>query len=322
MSDTKQATETTLGAWTTGTSLPATVYASQAIVTQNRAYLLGGTINGTPSADVYTAPINPDGTLGAWTTAASLPDTLVYSQAIVTKTQVYLLGGHTGSGSSSATYTAPINPDGTLGAWTTGTSLPAVVHLSQAIVTKNRVYLLGGNINGWSSAATYTAPINPDGTLGAWTTAASLPDTLVYSQAIVTKTQVYLLGGNNSGGRSSDTYTAPINPDGTLGAWTTGASLPDTVYLSQAIVTKTQVHLLGGYDSGGNSATTYTAPINPDGTLGAWTTSTSLPAAVYHSQAIVTKNHVHLLGGLVKEELSSSVYVAALHSSDMALNTD
>ena len=44
----------------------------------------------------------------------------------------------------STVYTAPINADGTLGTWTTGTSLPSVLCSSQAIVTKNRVYLLGG----------------------------------------------------------------------------------------------------------------------------------------------------------------------------------
>ena len=150
---------TSMGAWTTATPLPGTVGYFQAIVTKNRVYLLGGYTNGFVSSTVYTAPINLDGTLGAWTTSTSLPSAVTYSQAIVTKNRVYLLGGIITSSYSSTVYTAPINLDGTLGAWTTSTSLPSNLAVSQAIVTKNRVYLLGGVINGGYSSTVYTAPI-------------------------------------------------------------------------------------------------------------------------------------------------------------------
>ena len=79
------------------------------------------------------------------------------SQAIVTKNRVYLLGGIDGDAFITNIYTAPINEDGTLGAWTTGTSLPGILAFSQAIVTKNRVYLLGG-YSAVSFAIVYTAP--------------------------------------------------------------------------------------------------------------------------------------------------------------------
>ena len=125
------------------------------------------------------------------------------------------------------------HPTNNLTSWTTSTPLPARVFASQAIVTKNRVYLLGGEISGSYSSTVYTAPINPDGTLGAWSTSTSLPATVSLSQAIVTKNRVYLLGGEISGSVSSTAYTAPINPDGTLGAWSTSTSLPATVSLSQ-----------------------------------------------------------------------------------------
>ena len=154
-------------------------------------------------------------------------------------------------------------PDGTLGAWTTSNSLPATVAVSQAIVTKNRVYLLGGYTNNSRSFTVHTAPINPDGTLGEWpTSTSSLPANVSLSQAIVTKTQVYLLGGIINGSYSNAVYTAPINPDGTLGAWAMYDSLPANVYDSQAIVTKTQVYLLGGRIDDYHSSTVYTAPIN------------------------------------------------------------
>ena len=302
--NTQQSTDIT--GWTTGTSLPGVLGNSQAIVTSSRVYLLGGVNSVGYASVVYTAAINSDGTLGTWTKGTSLPGALSRSQAIVTSSRVYLLGGDNGS-SVSTVYTAPINSDGTLGTWTTGTSLPGALSNSQAIVTSSRVYLLGGHNGNWVSTV-YTAPINSDGTLGTWTTGTSLPGALGRSQAIVTSSRVYLLGGFN-GSYTSTVYTAPINSDGTLGTWTTGTSLPVILGGSQAIVTSSRVYLLGGLNSGYVS-TVYTAPINSDGTLGTWTTGTSLPDGLYTSQGIVTSSRVYLLGGHNNSSYVSTVYTA------------
>jgi len=305
----KDTTVSDITGWTTETSLPGALGHSQAIVTKSRVYLLGGSNGSSAVSTVYTASINLSGTLGTWTTGTSLPGALSHFQAIVTKSRVYLLGGYNGSSAVSTVYTAPINADGTLGAWTTGASLPVSLAQSQAIVTKSMVYLLGGVTGSGSGVTTvYTAPINSDGTLGSWTTGTSLPGVLHNSQAIVTKSRVYLLGGYN-GGSVSTVYTAPINADGTLGAWTTGTSLPGALNGSQAIVTKSRVYLLGGHN-GGSVSTVYTAPINSDGTLGAWTAGTSLPGVLHNSQAIVTKSRVYLLGGHIGSSAVSTVYTA------------
>ncbi len=245
----------TLGTWTTGTSLPSHLSGainSQVIVTKNRVYLLG-TFN---SNNTYTATINSDGTLGNWVTGIPLPVSLNQSQAIVTKNRVYLLGGLISGNSTKNIYTAPINEDGTLGSWIADGSLPVAVSRSQAIITKNRVYLLGGfNSSGVYLNYCLTAPINSDGTLGSWTSGTNIPVTLCDSQSIVTKNRVYLLGGDTGNGYSSTVYTAPINEDGTLGTWTTGTSLPGTIYGSQAIVLKNKIYMLGG----NNNSTVYTA---------------------------------------------------------------
>ncbi len=168
--------------------------------------------------------------------------------------------------------------DGTIGTWTTGTSLPGALYGSQAVVTNSRVYLLGG-YNGSAVSTVYQAPINADGTIGTWTTGTSLPGALYGSQAVVTNSRVYLLGGYN-GSTVSTVYQAPINADGTIGTWTTGTSLPGALYGSQAVVTNSRVYLLGGVN-GSAVSTVYQAPINADGTIGTWTTGTSLPGALY-----------------------------------------
>jgi len=186
-----------------------------------------------------------------------LPSAIAQEQAVLTTNKLYTLGGV----DTSAVYAATVNSDGTLAAWSTATSLPVATSAAALVVTSNRVYVAGGIISGNPSAAVHTAFINTDGTLGAWSAAASLPVAISNAQVMVSKKRVYLFGGKVGGVASSAVYTAPINADGTLGAWTTQSSLPATIYDSQAIVTANKVHLLGGVISNAYSSVTYNAPI-------------------------------------------------------------
>jgi len=302
----------TIGTWVTDTSvLLSGVIFSQAIVTNNRVYLLGGLKGSITINTVYTTTINADGTLGTWVTSTPLPVALYAAQIIVTNNRVYLLGGRNSVTYLSTVYTAPINPDGTLGAWVNSTPLPGAVVYSQAIVTNNRVYLIGGYVNGIPLSTVYTTTINTDGTLGTWIIDIPLPRAVAHSQAIVTNNRVYLLGGWN-GNYTSVVYTAPINPDSTLGTWTIDTPLPITIAHSQAIVTNNRVYLLGGIINGIVSAIVYTAPINPDGTLGTWIVSTSLPISIYGAQAIVTNNKVYIF--TTKPEMYSAPFSGGLNN--------
>lgn len=135
----------------TGGSLATAIYNSQAIVTKNRVYLLGGaTVGSTATNIVQTTTINSDGTLGTWSNVASshyLTAARLGNQAITTKNRVYLLGGYLGS-ASNVVQTTTINLDGTLNTWTNVDSshyLATPVQASQTIITNNRVYLLGGH---------------------------------------------------------------------------------------------------------------------------------------------------------------------------------
>ena len=299
----------TIGAWVTDTPLPNSIIFSQAIVTNNRVYLLGGISSRPYSITIYTTTINVDGTLGTWTSDNTLPYNISYAQAIVTNNRVYLLGGYNKL-HSSAVYTAPINADGTLGVWVTDIPLPGTVSYSQTIVTNNRVYLLGGIVNGAASSTVYTAPINPDGTLGAWVAGAPLPIKIWSAQTIVTNNRVYLLGGYINGTRTNLVYTTSINADGTLGIWMTDTPLPVILVGTQSIVTNNRVYLLGGYINGVYSSSVYTSLINPDGTLGAWVTGTPLPSTIAVSHAIVTSSRVYLLGGY-----NGTVNIATIYSA-------
>jgi len=284
--------------WSNVGNLPNPIAYFGAIVTKNRVYLLGGRDEYNVLNTVYTAAINSDGTLDKWITSDPLPEPLFQSQALVIKNRVYLLGGCGKYCFTNVVYTAPINDDGTLGKWIISDPLPLKTVEDQVIVTKNYVYILGGYTDDRAVTDIYRAPINRDGTFGVWEKIGNLPIDLSFSRAIFTKNRIYLLGGYSRYGVMDTVYTALINSDGILGEWTNSYSLPDTLFRSRSIVTTNRVYLLGG-DSGYEILDTiYTASINNDGTLGEWTKNIPLPYPLSNFQAIVTKNHIYILGGL------------------------
>jgi len=283
----------TLGEWVIDTPLPIPVHSAQVITIKNRVYLLGGVINDTLTANVYTTTINEDGTLGVWTNAASLPKALCHSQSVITKNRIYLLGGFITSAISNV-YTATINEDGTLGEWVTDAPLPKELCNFSVIVTKNRVYLLGGLTCEYIANPTvYIATINDDGTLGEWVIGVPLPEPLANSHAITIDNRAYLLDAVNETNPISTVYTTTTNDDGTLGEWVTDAPLPTPLSCSHAVVTKNKIYLLGGCVFGKIVSAVYTADINSDGTLNEWVVDTPLPKGLSHSQTVIVRNHAY-----------------------------
>ena len=304
-----------LGAWTTGTALPAPLRGSQAIVTKNRVYLLGGYNGSTFVTTVYTAPINSDGTLGSWTTSSSLPAAFYVAQAIATKNRVYVLGGSNGN-SLSSIYTAAINADGTLGTWTAYGTLPTQSSWASSFITRNRIYLLGGHDGSNYTSAIWTTQINSDGSLGTWENVGALPGVIHTAAVIVTRNRVYLLSGRNNSGYNNIAYTAPIDSDGILGTWVAAGSPPQTYSGAQAFVTRNRAYLIGGRDANAAQTVTYTASVNADGTLGTWTTSNPLPAPNHGCELIVTGSRVYALGGY-GNSINSSTAVATVYAATL-----
>ena len=280
------------------------------LVTKNRVYILGGwNASGDSTNTIYTAPIAGDGTIGAWTTSGTLPVVISGTSCVVTKNRVYLFGGYTTTTVSSV-YTAPINADGTLGSWTSGPSLPAARRYTSAVYTKNRVYVIGGAPDTNPSAAVYTATVDSDGVIGSWTTGTSLPSALSSAGLLTTKNWVHIIGGNDGDSGGAVVYRAPINSDGTLGAWVTGTSLPTGLSSSSLVATRSRVYVLGGYTRTPTVATVFTAPINADGTLGAWVTGTSLPRQVGTAGVVCTSTGIYVMGGRDGTNIVKSVSVA------------
>src|SRR5437867_3229866 len=82
---------------------------------------------------------------------------------------------------------------------TATSAVPAPVHSLGAVVFNGSVYIAGGSAAGNTPVATvYRAPINSDGTLGAWAPLTSLPFARSYLGFGVNGTFLYAFGGDSS----------------------------------------------------------------------------------------------------------------------------
>lgn len=269
--------------------------------------------SGKPWCSQYDFNSDQSNPIGPWVTGGNVTVNLFQSHVLVTKDRVYLIGGKTTTNTIATIYTATISPNGVIGTWGTSGTIPAAIGAGQLVVTKNRVYLIGGFLNTAARSSVYTAVINTNGTLGTWSTVASLPGLVAHPQSLVTKTRIYIFGGFDGTASVNSVYSTPVDSSGVIGTWSTETSLPDIISGAEVVVTKNRVYLIGGVATSVYSSAIYSSPIAEDGTIGAWVTETSLPVALAYHKAIVTNSKVYILGGFTGSYINAT-YIAPINS--------
>ncbi|PIR15902.1 MAG: hypothetical protein COV48_11810, partial [Elusimicrobia bacterium CG11_big_fil_rev_8_21_14_0_20_64_6] len=207
----------TVGTWNTTTNYPTTLYSAAAVYREGRLYVTGGSTANNYSCNntnaVYSAAVNDDGTLGSWTALAGMPAGRAGHGLAVVNGRLYSLGGAVQSGCAdiqnypgSSVYGAPFNADGTLGAWSTLTSLPGTNVWQRAAASSGRLYVMGGINGGAGQNSFYTAVVNADGTIGPWSSLTSFGST--YGGGM------FSLGGriySNQGPNGAGVYITSLN---------------------------------------------------------------------------------------------------------------
>ena len=307
-----------VGVWADTTSLPQNLSYANSVTYGGYAYVIGGDNGGSLVNTVYYAPLNLNGTVGAWTATTTLPQTLSASTSVVYNGYVYVMGGQHGA-LVNTVYSAPLNPDGTVGAWTTSVvnTLPQTINGSTSIAYDGYIYVMGG-FNSTYQNTVYSAPVN-DGTVGVWATSLNtLPKGLQDSSAITYNGYAYVIGGFGSSGFSNAVYSAPLGSNGTIGTWATSPNtLPQGLDGHNAVSYGGYAYVIGGRGSSGFSSgfsnAVYSAPFGPNGTIGTWATSpNTLPQPLQYASAITYNGYVYNIGGSDIGVYVDDVYFAQL----------
>jgi parallel beta-helix repeat protein len=268
------------------------------VTSRGYVYQLGGQDLSFNAYDsVKYAAVNANGSIGSWTTTSTLPETRVYHSALAANGHIYVLGGQDNwlSGAELDVYYAKVNPDGSLGAWASTTSIPGGGAMTYA---NGYIYILSDN-----GTTTYYAKVNTDGTLGAWNTNTALPVSVSYPAVTVANGYVYIAGGVVTGPSTTNVVRyAKIGNDGVLGAWNTASNLANGVVCASAVVSSGYIWVVGGTtvsncNTGTGSYLQY-AKINADGSLSPWGVTDIMGGDnINGNSVLVINNTLYVAGG-------------------------
>ncbi len=125
-----------------------------------------------------------------------------------------------------------------------------------------------------------------------------MPDLREQFSALESAGKLYVLGGDNGGNGTGQIFYAGIQGDGSLGAWTTNAySIPTPRHRHTSILYNGFMYVMGGNAAGSAQSSVFFGPVNGDGSVGPWATTTSMPGGRRRHTSVVYNGVVYILGG-------------------------
>lgn len=294
-----------------GTPLPEPRYYHGVAVLNNYLYVLGGRNNlasGNTSDKVYVAPINADGTIGAWSettpmpTAAMAHNDMVFGYA----GHLYKVGGADGSFTSLNTVLyAKQNADGSIGAWKTGTPfpLPDGKDLGSAVVVDGYILIGGGEDNNVSPAndtRQFMSQIQGDGSNGPWFETAPLLSTRWFNRTRYNDHKAYVYGGYNTATWNNQAQIYSAAPYGMLsGPVVDTDNMNDLRYTFATGILGGKIVIAGGRVSPNTPVKVIDyAQLLADGTTGPWVVSTAeIQNIASDNDGKAYNNNLYAIGG-------------------------
>ncbi len=259
------------GLWRVQNPIPAANSNGIMISIGQRLFQIGGTTGAqiTGCSEIYSAPINVDGTVGTWAVTGTIPVLYNFSRA-TSVGDILVLHGWDTTGASKV-YTARVDPSGNVEKMVLST-IPMTADKFPVLVTHadKAVYAVGGIQTATGIEVWCGTQVAKDGLK--WTPVTSLPVVNQYSNAIVYGDHLYSIGGSATAiasGVVDSVYSARILPGGALEAWRLVGHLPVALWKAACVVYNDKVVVMGGQDAASAMlATMYVAKLEMGGEIG------------------------------------------------------
>jgi len=194
---------------------------------------------------------NADGTL-TFSQGPDLPFASFHGSAVFVNGRVYQVGGLINDDDNTdRVVSAALAADGTLSAWREETALPYVLSHHGLVSDGASLVVIGGitgsPIDGESHDEVLRASLQADGSVGAFTQAATLPYKLSIPAVALVDGTLYAIGGLvDNADVSNEVLRAAIDTDA-IGAFSTVKLMPDArMHVHQAPVVGDRFYLAGG----------------------------------------------------------------------------
>jgi hypothetical protein len=239
----------TLGTWQPTASFSNARRSHTAVAYNGYMYILGGYDNtGTYLNDVQYAPIAANGTLGTWQPTASFTTIRSGHVSVAYNGYIYVMGGHNGGTRYNDVQYAPLNANGTVGTWQTTNSFTSPRNAFGGVAYDGYMYIGGGFGSGNYYNDVQYAPINANGTLGAWNYAADFVNARQNTNMFVYNGYLYLTGGNDASVYYNDVQVAAIDATGAVESWTPTTSFATARLGMGSLAYNGYMYILGGFD--------------------------------------------------------------------------
>jgi len=221
-----------LGSWVSDTPIPFATGGLVGEVVSGSIVIAGGTGITEVYDQAYSAVIQPDGSLAAWTAAGTVGEPRMHAGSFSRGNTMWILGGFDDQTVWSDIVSATVATDGTVSAWAAAGQLPGPMSHFTVTMLDNYVYLTGGESqsafdNPPELALTWRGQIEADGSIGDWTTMPPLVTGEATHGAFYYGGYLYVCGGiNNVPTQEDRCWRSPIGVDHALGTFDEVASLP------------------------------------------------------------------------------------------------
>ncbi len=260
----------TLSGWVEESCRPSEIH-SEAVSFAHGGYLylMSGSkgVTNTISTTIERASINSDGSLGAWEFVGYTPYFFYLSTWVQTTSDLYVIGGYSVDTNEfpggRKTWRLPLYSNGSVGTWSLLSSKLNVGRYATAVtIVDDRIYLQGGRSEYGDYITAEVTQILPDGDLSIWQTLTK-PLALHYTNMLAKiGKRLYSIAGCSPSWPDTDTESAEILSDYTLGTWVGLSPYPKERCFFAHVQTENGVYVFGGRVNSDMSSVQY-APIIP-----------------------------------------------------------
>ena len=187
---------------------------------------------------------------------------------------------------------------GSVGTWSTTTAFTTARYNHSTVVYNGYLYVLGGDNGTTQFNDVQYAPINSDGTIGTWSTTTAFNTVRTNHSTVAYNGFLYVIGGLNGGSNELNTVQyAPVNANGTVGTWSATTAFTNGRDGHASVAYNGYLYVVGGYNGTLSLNDVQYAPINSDGTVGTWSTTTAFTTARTGHTSVVYNGYLYVLGG-------------------------
>lgn len=259
-----------VGNWTVSANpYPLPISFQSCATASGYLYCVGGTrdASGDDTASSYYAPLTPTG-VGPWVSGTPYPVAIDALSCVASVGDLYCIGGEnetSGNNSttslSSTVWYAPVSSSG-IGTWSLAASYPPGVYFPSCTGLGTYIYCVGGeNAQYDPENATYYSFVTSLG-MGPWTPASSYPTDTIAQSCVASNSNLYCVGGLESGGGTTQAVYFATVSSSTLGPWRAAPSYPETI-ATDCVSSAGFIYCIGGYDSNtGATGDSYYAMLN------------------------------------------------------------